>query len=132
MGCAFATRSQIAATFRLSVHEGESLVMNGIDLSPGGGYSGGVIMLVEVSTEAQKQLRRAPPQVQSKLASWVRRVREAGLETVVNISGYHDEPLKWERAGQRSIRLNQQWRAVYVTSGDRTMVVVIEVTPHKY
>ena len=89
-------------------------------------------MVVEVSAQAQKQLRVAPPQVRNKLLHWVTRVHELGVENVRKVPGFHDEPLKGKRAGQRSIRLNQQWRAIYVRSGDRAMVVIIEVTPHKY
>ncbi len=52
--------------------------------------------------------------------------------------GYHDEPLKGDRLGQRSIRLNIQWRAIYETTIGTNkepvieLVDVVEVTPHKY
>ncbi|STX81627.1 Plasmid maintenance system killer protein [Legionella busanensis] len=48
--------------------------------------------------------------------------------------GWHDEPLKGERAGQRSIRLNKQWRAIYILKKDSTIefIEVMEVTPHDY
>ena len=57
-----------------------------------------------------------------------------GLEEIRKIPGYHDEPLKWDRKGQRSIRLSRLWRAIYVVARDGTVefVSVEEVTPHKY
>ena len=32
--------------------------------------------------------------------------------------GFHDEPLRGQRHGQRSIRLNRAYRAIYVISSD--------------
>ena len=48
--------------------------------------------------------------------------------------GWHDEPLKGKREGQRSIRLNIQWRAIYFIKDDKSIefVEVKEVTPHDY
>lgn len=37
-----------------------------------------------------------------------------GLYEVRKIPGYHDEPLKGKRTGQRSIRLNRAYRAIYI------------------
>jgi hypothetical protein len=45
----------------------------------------------------------------------------------------HDEPLKGDRKGQRSIRLNQAYRAIYVVvSGAAQFVRVEEVNKHRY
>jgi proteic killer suppression protein len=48
--------------------------------------------------------------------------------------GYHDEPLHGQRAGQRSIRLSRQWRAIYVTLSDGRVefIELQEVNPHAY
>ncbi len=74
-----------------------------------------------------------PAQVRTKLLAWAKAVRDFGLEEVRKVPGYHDEPLKGERAGQRSIRLNKQWRAIYVVVEDQTVYVYVEeVTPHAY
>ena len=61
-------------------------------------------------------------------------VETDGLEEAKRIPGFHDEKLKGERAGQRSIRLSRQWRAVYEVQpdGDIVFVLVQEVTPHDY
>lgn len=48
--------------------------------------------------------------------------------------GYHDEPLKGKRLGQRSIRLNKAYRAIYEidTTGTIHFIEVIEVNKHEY
>lgn len=47
--------------------------------------------------------------------------------------GYHDEPLKGRRAGQRSIRLSRAYRAIYeIRVDDVTFVSVEEVNKHDY
>jgi proteic killer suppression protein len=61
---------------------------------------------------------------------WVDDVEERGIAEVRKVPGYHDEPLKGERSGERSIRLNRSWRAIYVVRGDE--ILVKEVTHHVY
>jgi toxin HigB-1 len=59
---------------------------------------------------------------------------EEGLKGLRDSKGYNDEALKGDRLGQRSIRLNRQWRAIY-TQKDRQSFILItleEVTPHDY
>ena len=41
-----------------------------------------------------------------------------GLEEIRKIPGYHDEPLRGDRKGQRSIRLSRLWRAIYRIAQD--------------
>lgn len=57
-----------------------------------------------------------------------------GLESVRKIKGFHDEPLKGKRSGQRSIRLNKSYRAIYVINRDGgvEIVEVQEVNKHEY
>lgn len=61
-------------------------------------------------------------------------VERVGLAEVRKLSGYHDEPLKGTRKGQRSIRLNRSYRAIYIEheSGKIQIVEVIEVSKHEY
>jgi proteic killer suppression protein len=68
------------------------------------------------------------------LQEWVKAVEVDGMPVVRRIRGYHDEPLRGPRAGQRSVRLNRQWRAIYTETerGDVVIVSVQEVTPHAY
>jgi proteic killer suppression protein len=65
----------------------------------------------------------------------VDRSRRGGrAEATRRVAGFHDEPLKGKRRGQRSIRLSRQWRAIYEirTDGRTQFISVEEVTPHAY
>jgi toxin HigB-1 len=90
--------------------------------------------LIEYSKIAKKQFLKAPEIIQKKLASWTESIEKVGIKEVRKNSGYHDEPLKGKRSGQRSIRLNIQWQAIYTVNEDRTitLVTIKEVTPHDY
>lgn len=79
-----------------------------------------------------KDLRRIPKHILSKLKAWVEKVEELGIREVRLSIGYHDEPLNGGRKGQRSIRLSKLWRAIYIENKGNLEIVVIEVTPHKY
>ena len=50
---------------------------------------------------------------------WVNDVESAGLSEVRKVLGYHDEPLKGNRVGQRSIRLSKSYRAIYINRSGR-------------
>ena len=92
-----------------------------------------MIKTVLLSLSVQKQLRKADARVRTKLLSWVAAVEKSGLEVVRAIPGYHDEPLSGQRKGQRSVRLNKHWRAIYVVEGNEVRVaLVVEVIPHSY
>ena len=97
-------------------------------------YIGRVINTVYVSDRAQKELRKVPRRIADKLWSWVDAVETNGLEAVRRVPGYHDEPLRGQREGQRSIRLSGKYRAIYVVLKDDQIefVSVEEVTAHDY
>ena len=61
-------------------------------------------------------------------------VERVGVSEVRKLSGYHDEPLKGTRKGQRSIRLNRAYRAIYIeyADGKIQIIEVIEVSKHEY
>ncbi len=48
--------------------------------------------------------------------------------------GYHDEPLKGQRRGQRSVRLNRSYRLIYTQAdhGELVVVGIQEVNKHDY
>ncbi len=74
-----------------------------------------------------------PRHVAIKLGAWADDVAARGLEEVRKVPGYHDEPLKGRRAGQRSIRLSLAYRAIYVIrEEDVEFVSVEEVSKHDY
>lgn len=82
----------------------------------------------------KKQLRKLPSYIVDKLRSWARDVEKYGIRQVRNIPGYHDEPLKGERKGQRSIRLSKSYRAIYTENneGEINIIRIEEVNKHEY
>ena len=92
-----------------------------------------MIRRVEITRLAEKQLRKLPRHIVDNLIIWVAAVEHEGLDEVRKIRGYHDEPLKGDRAGQRSIRLSRAYRAVYeVKEGTARFVSVEQVSKHEY
>ena len=92
-----------------------------------------MIRVVEIDIRVTKYLRKIPLPIRKKLFTWVAAVEERGLNEMRKIPGYHDEPLKGDRQGQRSIRLNRQWRAIYrIINKKIEFVFIEEVTPHDY
>lgn len=89
---------------------------------------------VTLTKQAIRDLDSVPDYIERKLFQWADLVHKFGIDAVRVRPGYHDEPLKGDRIGQRSIRLNQAYRAIYVidASGKIQLVEVIEVTKHKY
>ena len=82
----------------------------------------------------EKQLDRVPEVITRKFRLWVALVEESGLREVRKHKGFHDEPLKGRRRGQRSVRLNRAYRAIYVERevGKIELIEVLEVNKHDY
>lgn len=74
----------------------------------------------------------APPAVVRKYELWKSLVYRHGPQKLREFPGFHDEKLKGSRAGQRSSRLNQQYRVIYSVDRKIVTVFVLEITPHKY
>lgn len=89
---------------------------------------------ITISRAAITQLQKTPIYIREKLYMWVERDKLLGLSGVRKIKSYHDEPLKGERVGQRSIRLNKAYRAIYVIREDDTIefAEIREVSKHDY
>lgn len=89
---------------------------------------------VLITKFAEKQLRKIPQAMQQHVRYWAQSVELVGLREVRKLPGYHDEPLKGKRLGQRSIRLNRAYRLIYEedSSGELTIVSVLEVSKHEY
>lgn len=85
-------------------------------------------------TRVKRELKKVPFFVIKSLDQWVRTIELDGLLAAQRIPGYHDEPLRGERKGQRSARLNRKWRVIYVVKKDGSIniVCVEEVTAHDY
>jgi toxin HigB-1 len=92
-----------------------------------------MIRRVEITRLAEKQLRKVPRHIVDNLMIWVAAVEHDGLEEVRKVRGYHDEPLKGDRTGQRSIRLSRAYRAVYeIKEGTARFVSIEQVSKHEY
>lgn len=92
-----------------------------------------MIARVEIAKLAAKQLRKLPQHIVDNLMIWVAAVEQDGLEETRKAPGYHDEPLKGDRSGQRSIRLSRAYRAIYAIKKDAVeFVSVEEVSKHDY
>lgn len=89
--------------------------------------------IVILSHKFEKDLKKIPDYIQIKFYSWVEDVEKFGLEQIRKIKGYHDEPLKGQRKGQRSIRLSKSYRVIYVVEDNIPRVVeVIDINKHNY
>lgn len=92
-----------------------------------------MINVVVLSRNAMKDLKGLPGYIIDKLETWIDSVENDSLEETRKIPGYHDEPLKGPRKGQRSIRLSKSYRAIYVIVKDKVeFVSVEEVSKHEY
>lgn len=89
---------------------------------------------VILSKQAKRDLLKVPSYIAQKLLAWIEDVEHEGLNEVRKIPGYHDEPLKGTRIGQRSIRLSKAYRAIYIIDKDGKVEVatVLEVNKHDY
>lgn len=88
--------------------------------------------IVQYDPKLDKDLAKLPIHVLNKLRMWVEAVNHNGINTVRKIPGFHDEPLQGGRKGQRSIRLNKAYRAIYVEDKNTIKITVIEVNKHEY
>jgi proteic killer suppression protein len=80
----------------------------------------------------EKQLDRVPDFIRKKVLFWIFLVESNGLAEVMKSPGFHDEPLKGERKGQRSVRLNKAYRLIYRVVQDRVHIELLEVHKHDY
>lgn len=89
---------------------------------------------VTISDRALNDLKKVPLPIALKLQAWVEAVGHNGLSQIRKIPGYHDEPLQGKRKGQRSIRLNIAYRAIYTISEENEIhfVEIQEVNKHEY
>lgn len=82
--------------------------------------------------DIDKACRSLPPAVVKKYELWKSLVFRHGPDKLREFPGFHDEKLKGARAGQRSSRLNVQYRVIYAVEKDIVTVLVLEITPHDY
>ena len=89
---------------------------------------------IKLSWQVRKRLKKLPLFIVLKLQAWIDDVGHRGLSEVRKIVGYRDEPLHGNRMGQRSIRLNRSYRAIYVINKNTSVsfIEIIEVNKHAY
>ncbi|MBC7419345.1 MAG: type II toxin-antitoxin system mRNA interferase toxin, RelE/StbE family [Bdellovibrio sp.] len=80
----------------------------------------------------EKQLLKVPDFIRKKVIFWIFLVETNGLAEVMKSAGYHDEPLKGERKGQRSVRMNKAYRLIYHAIENRIHIELLEVHKHDY
>jgi proteic killer suppression protein len=90
--------------------------------------------VVEFSKFAAKQAARLPLHILEALEFWRTTVERFGLPEARKTRSYHDEPLKGQRAGQRSVRLSKAYRVIYEEKdhGEIVIIGVLEVNKHDY
>lgn len=79
-------------------------------------------------------IKKIPSIIVDKIYIWAMKVEFDGLIKTRKILGFHDEPLKGKRLGQRSVRLNRSYRLFYEEIPDQKIIIVkvIEVNKHEY
>jgi proteic killer suppression protein len=80
----------------------------------------------------EKELKKVPDFSRKKVMLWIFLVESNGLAQVMKSPGFHDEPLKGERKGQRSVRMNKAYRLIYRMIEDRVHIELLEVHKHDY
>ena len=84
------------------------------------------------SRNFDKQLEKVPEFIKNKALLWIFLVETDGIWEVMKSPGFHDESLKGERKGQRSVRLNKAYRLIYCVVQDRVHIELLEVHKHDY
>ena len=79
-----------------------------------------------------KIIAKLPLQVIKKYELWKDIVFRHGPDKLQEFPGFHDEKLKGKLEGERSSRLNIQYRVIYTVEKEVVSVYVIDITPHKY
>lgn len=80
----------------------------------------------------EKSSRKLPLEVLKKYELWKSIIFRHGPNKLREFPGFHDEKLRGDRAGQRSSRLNLQYRVIYTVKKEMVTVFVLEITPHNY
>ncbi|MBC7532458.1 MAG: hypothetical protein H7318_12855 [Oligoflexus sp.] len=91
----------------------------------------GVEVIVKISKKAQKQLLKLPSYIVDNFYFWKMSVETFGMSETRKTKGWNDHPLKGDRKGQRSVYLNDSYRAIYIEATGE-IIEVIEVMNHRY
>ena len=80
----------------------------------------------------EKIITKLPAQVVKKYELWKDIIFRHGPKKLKEFPRFHDEKLTGDRNGQRSSRLNLQYRVIYEVDKDIVTIYVIEITAHDY
>ena len=81
-------------------------------------------MKIIISKTAKKQLKQVPEHIYRKYLYWTDLVKTIGLLEVRTYKGFHDEPLKGKRKGQRSVRLSKGYRIFYIETTPNNLSLI--------
>ena len=87
---------------------------------------------IQERKEIVKQCQKLPRHIVKKYELWKNIIFRHGPEKLREFPGFHDEPLRGKRIGERSSRLSLQYRVIYSIERDTVTVYVLEITPHQY
>lgn len=89
---------------------------------------------VVLGKKVEQELEYLPSYIVNKFRGWIKFVELYGIREARLIKSFHDEPLKGKRKGQRSIRLNRAYRAIYIEliNNEVEIIEVVEVHKHDY
>jgi proteic killer suppression protein len=87
---------------------------------------------ISLSKNFGKELSKVPNFIRKKVLFWIFLVESNGLPEVMKLTGFHDEPLKGTRKGQRSIRVNRAYRVIYRLIQNHVHIELLEVHKHDY
>lgn len=89
---------------------------------------------ISLTKFAEKQLKRLPKNILAAYYTWVKTIEIDGIRNTRKLPGYHDEPLKGDRKGQRSVRLNKSYRVIYEETNDGSIILIAvqEINKHEY
>lgn len=87
---------------------------------------------VRLSRKVKRDLCKVPHFIVDKFYTWVDLLENEGILEARKLKSFYDEPLKGQRTGQRFIRLNRLYRAIYVEGERKDLILldVLEVNKH--
>jgi mRNA-degrading endonuclease YafQ of YafQ-DinJ toxin-antitoxin module len=87
---------------------------------------------IDEHRRVDKQLDGSPREILKRYEKWKDVAAISGPLGLRLIKGFHDEALRGEWQGYRSSRLGLQYRVIYRVIPDRSLFLVVQVTPHDY
>lgn len=89
---------------------------------------------VQWDQSVHKQIHKLPDSMVGSFYDWVNAVEQLGMERVRILPGYHDEKLRGQLRGLRSVRISKAYRVLYYEIEDGLIKVaqVTRISKHDY